>query len=341
MSFAKSKALSGRNKGGMYLNSLAAGPLSSLVDWREEMESAHGYSWLTSTEADEVKGRKREVRALERAGGDTEDLAMLLRLRRVLRPMDRATVVRYVAPMVARTRERPLKIVTFLCPIPTPRRTDIAEVDDLDQRRINELIETMCSMFVGLDGRIELWVFYVYDSQVLGTEVETMIFPGIRNRSDAAARLDHNFALSKQVVDRLAEALNFPIEAKSMIEAIGDAPATIKNLQGQGLMDGPVRKILANPPASYALLDPKQRQTLARTDVGVYLHTTIKYGKGEWLCLGLEVHDGYWKADKLWQFGDHFFPVLFAPDRLRGHWTSWFTREIEERRRGRDPWSFR
>jgi hypothetical protein len=324
------------------LNSPATASLVSRVDLEEELRTAYRYSWLTATEKDELKGRRKELRALERAGGDAEDLAALLCLRRVLRPMDRTTVVAHVAPMLARAREEPFKVVTFLCPIPNPNRTDIAEADNLDQLRINELVEAMRSMFMGLDGRIERWVFYVYDSQVIGTDVETMIFPGIRSRPDASARLDHNFAISReQVVDRLAEALPFPVEARSMIEAIGDASETTRMLQEQGLLDVPVRKILANQPASYALLQSEQREALARTDAGVYLHTTIKYGNGEWLCLGLEVHDGYWKADKLWRFGDHFFPVLFAPDHLRGHWTSWFTREIERRHRGRDPWSLR
>jgi len=329
-------------KGGCSLNSIATASLVSRIDLEEELCTAYRYSWLTATKKDELRGRRKELRALERAGGDAEDLVALLHLRRVLRPMDRTTVVAHIAPMLVRAREEPFKVVTFLCPIPNPNRTDIAETGKLDQNRINELVEVMRSMSVSLDGRIERWIFYVYDSQVLGTDVETMIFPKIRSRPDAATRLDHNFTMSKeQVIDRLAEALPFPVEARPMIEAIGDASETTRKLQEQGLLDAPARKILASPPASYSLLDPQQREALARTDVGVYLHTTLKYGNGEWFCLGLEVHDGYWKADKLWQHGKSFFPVLFAPDRLRGHWTSWFTQEIEERRRGRDPYSFR
>ncbi len=81
------------------------------------------------------------------------------------------------------------------------------------------------------------------------------------------------------------------------------------------------QKLRKNPPPVFRKLSTKQQKERLAAEAVLYLLMTAQYSES--IYLGFEVHAEYWRSGKLYQWGDKFLPVIFAPYCLRQHWGDW------------------
>jgi hypothetical protein len=92
--------------------------------------------------------------------------------------------------------------------------------------------------------------------------------------------------------------------------------------------------LMAHPPAIFSQMQsPEDIFNRVQQEAFLYLLDTIKWGqlteekRSRVLCVGLEVHGGYWAHGNLFEGPKgEFLPLAWLPQAVRQHWGDWVTK---------------